>query len=125
MVHGIGFDAQSSETLCLLGPSGAGKSTTINILVGALRADAGSVEYLSTSIYANLAGSFFPTTQNDSVLYTVIRVLPQKALLSLAESLEQQLAIGQWYGWAVCIGILAVAYLVAATLKVRHDYARG
>ena len=55
VVHGINFDVQTGEILCLLGPNGAGKSTTINILVGALKADTGSIEYQGTSIYTNLS----------------------------------------------------------------------
>jgi len=37
------------ETLALLGPNGAGKSTTISLLLGLLRAQAGTVEVLGAS----------------------------------------------------------------------------
>jgi ABC-2 type transport system ATP-binding protein len=42
-VDGVSFEVPRGETFGLLGPNGAGKSTTINLLVGALRPDAGEV----------------------------------------------------------------------------------
>jgi ABC-2 type transport system ATP-binding protein len=42
-VDGISFEVAPGETFGLLGPNGAGKTTTINMIVGALRPDAGSV----------------------------------------------------------------------------------
>ena len=43
-VHDVGFEVGEGETYGLLGPNGAGKTTTISMLVGLLRADAGSIE---------------------------------------------------------------------------------
>src|SRR5258706_16447360 len=45
-VDGVTFDIQPSEIFGLLGPNGAGKSTAINMMVGALAPDAGSVRIL-------------------------------------------------------------------------------
>src|SRR5687768_15620176 len=42
-VDGVSFDVARGECFGLLGPNGAGKSTTINLLVGALRPDSGTV----------------------------------------------------------------------------------
>ena len=42
-VDGVSFEVAPGETFGLLGPNGAGKTTTINMIVGALRPDAGSV----------------------------------------------------------------------------------
>ena len=42
-VNGVSFDVDKAETLGVLGPNGAGKSTTINMIIGALKADSGSV----------------------------------------------------------------------------------
>jgi len=82
----------------------------------------GSSVVILTSV---LAGSFFPTTQSCSVFDTVLQALPQKALLSLADALEQNQAIGQWGGWALYLCVLTLVFLVATVLKVRHDYIRG
>lgn len=45
-LDGIDLDVRSGELLAVLGRNGAGKSTAINVLLGALRADAGTVEVL-------------------------------------------------------------------------------
>ena len=42
-VDGISFEVRSGETFGLLGPNGAGKTTTLNLLVGTLTPDGGSV----------------------------------------------------------------------------------
>ncbi|MEW6363347.1 MAG: ABC transporter ATP-binding protein [Acidobacteriota bacterium] len=43
-VDGISLEFKPGETLGLLGPNGAGKTTIIHILIGATRADSGSIE---------------------------------------------------------------------------------
>ena len=42
-VGGVSFEVMRGEVFGLLGPNGAGKSTTINMMVGAIRPDSGSV----------------------------------------------------------------------------------
>jgi ABC-2 type transport system ATP-binding protein len=41
-VHGISFEVKSGEVVGLIGPDGAGKTSTLRVLGGLLRADAGS-----------------------------------------------------------------------------------
>ena len=43
-----------SEIFCLLGHNGAGKSTTINLLTGLLKANAGEIEILGMNYRDNL-----------------------------------------------------------------------
>ena len=43
-VDSISFELRPSETFGLLGPNGAGKSTTLNMIVGVLEPDAGTVD---------------------------------------------------------------------------------
>jgi len=45
-VDGLSLEIQKGEIFGLLGPNGAGKTTTVNIAVGLLKPDAGSVEIL-------------------------------------------------------------------------------
>lgn len=42
-LRGLSFNIERGEFFGLLGPNGAGKSTTINILLGLIIADSGSV----------------------------------------------------------------------------------
>ncbi len=42
-VDGISFSIDKGETFGLLGPNGAGKTTTVNMMVGALKPDSGTV----------------------------------------------------------------------------------
>lgn len=49
------LNVRGGETVALLGPNGAGKSTTISLLLGLLRAQAGTVEVLGTSPQAAIA----------------------------------------------------------------------
>jgi ABC-2 type transport system ATP-binding protein len=48
-VRGIDISINSGETVALLGPNGAGKSTTIDMLLGLLEPDAGTIEIFGTS----------------------------------------------------------------------------
>jgi len=42
-VDGVSFEVEKNEIVGLLGPNGAGKTTTINMLLGVLEADEGSI----------------------------------------------------------------------------------
>ena len=48
-VDGVSFDIRQGETFGLLGPNGAGKATTIHMLTGVLRPDAGEISINGTS----------------------------------------------------------------------------
>ena len=49
-MEGIDFSIQEGEIFGFLGPSGSGKTTTINILTGQLKADAGTAHVLSETV---------------------------------------------------------------------------
>ena len=51
-VKGIDFQVEAGSLFAFLGQNGAGKSTTINVLLGLLRADAGEVDYGAFGGYA-------------------------------------------------------------------------
>jgi ABC-2 type transport system ATP-binding protein len=65
-VDGVSFEVQRGETFGLLGPNGAGKTTTINMMIGVLRPDRGSVVVNgirdSTSAAARMAIGVAPQT---------------------------------------------------------------
>jgi len=43
VLHGISLTVEAGEFVCLLGPSGCGKTTTLRVIAGLARADAGAV----------------------------------------------------------------------------------
>ena len=45
VLNDVGFAVRAGEILGLVGPNGSGKTTTINIISGLLRADAGSIAF--------------------------------------------------------------------------------
>jgi len=44
-VDHLSFEVKSGEIFALLGPNGAGKSSTIRMLIGLTRADAGNISF--------------------------------------------------------------------------------
>jgi len=50
-VHGVDLDVAAGEIHALVGLNGAGKSTLMKLMVGMLRADAGTVEVLGRNIF--------------------------------------------------------------------------
>ncbi|MDP2913765.1 MAG: ABC transporter ATP-binding protein [Candidatus Omnitrophota bacterium] len=75
-VDGISFDVGSNEIVGLLGPNGAGKTTTINMVLGVLEPDAGTIhiEDLDVALYrsraiarTNFAAAYTPLPGNLTV----------------------------------------------------------
>lgn len=86
-VADISFEVERGETFGLLGPNGAGKTTTINMLVGVLRPDGGSV---------NINGSGDPTRPE---IRKEIGNAPQAISLYAELTAEENLAFfGKLYG---------------------------
>lgn len=65
-VDGIGFDLHRGEVLSIIGPNGSGKSTTINLLSGFLKPDAGTIKLEGRSI----AGLSAPETSAHGLART-------------------------------------------------------
>lgn len=53
VVNGLDLDVQSGEFVALLGPSGCGKTTTLRMIAGLERADAGQIEIARSVVTAN------------------------------------------------------------------------
>jgi len=51
-VDHVGFEVKAGEIVGLLGPNGSGKTTVLNLISGALRADAGRVRLRGSEIHA-------------------------------------------------------------------------
>jgi branched-chain amino acid transport system permease protein len=49
-VDGVSFDVRPGEVVGLVGPNGSGKTTVLNLISGALTADAGQIYYMGRTI---------------------------------------------------------------------------
>jgi ABC-2 type transport system ATP-binding protein len=83
-VRGIDVDIAAGETVALLGPNGAGKSTTIDMLLGLLAPDAGTV-----SVFGRPPGEAVAAGAVGAMLQTgaLIRDLSVRELVSMMASL--------------------------------------
>ncbi|MCL1792284.1 MAG: ABC transporter permease [Oscillospiraceae bacterium] len=81
----------------------------------------GSAVVVLTSV---LAGSFYSFDRGNKILETVIKILPQKAFLSMAELVEQGKSTSNWYHYGLYIAILTLFFFVTAVVKVRKDYVK-
>jgi len=67
-VDGISFDVGKSEIVGLLGPNGAGKTTTINMTLGVLAPDSGTVQIKGLDLAVNRSQAIALT--NFAAVYT-------------------------------------------------------
>lgn len=67
-VDGISFDVASNEIVGLLGPNGAGKTTTINMVLGILAPEAGSIEIEGLDLSSSRSQAI--TRTNFAAVYT-------------------------------------------------------
>ena len=83
-VRGIDLRIAPGETVALLGPNGAGKSTTIDMMLGLLLPDAGSV-----SLFGRPAAAAVAAGQVGAMLQTgnLLRFLTVRELVSMMASL--------------------------------------
>jgi len=82
---------------------------------------ASSASVVLTSV---LAGSFYSFDKGNGVLAAIIKILPQKAVLSLSESLEQGLSISSWFSDCAYVFVLIAIFMSIAVTKTRKDYMR-
>jgi ABC-2 type transport system ATP-binding protein len=87
-VDGISFDVNSNEIVGLIGPNGAGKTTTINIILGVLAPDAGTVHIEDIDIAAHRSAA--AARMNFAAVYT-----PLPGNLTVSQNLR---IFGRLYG---------------------------
>ncbi|MCL1917119.1 MAG: ABC transporter permease [Peptococcaceae bacterium] len=79
----------------------------------------GNTIIILTSI---LAGGFFAFDQGNHALSLIIQVLPQKALLTVANGLEQHLSLSAFLPALVYLAALIVAFYVISVIKTKRAY---
>jgi len=72
-----------------------------------------------------LAGGFYSFDKGNKILETIIKVLPQKAFLSMSDLIEQGNDISSWYHYGLYIIVLTVAFFITAIVKTRKDYVKN
>jgi ABC-2 type transport system ATP-binding protein len=80
-VDGISFDVHPQEIVGLLGPNGAGKTTTLNMVLGVLKPDSGTVRIEGLDIASNRSQALACT--NFAAVYT-----PLPGNLTVCENLR-------------------------------------
>jgi ABC-type branched-subunit amino acid transport system ATPase component len=102
-VRGIDVEIAAGETLALLGPNGAGKSTTLDMLLGLLAPDGGTV-------------SVFGRSPSEAVAQGAVGAMLQSGALIRDPSVRELVAM-----IASLLGHLGPALLHGRTGVVRHD----
>jgi ABC-2 type transport system ATP-binding protein len=87
-VDGISFDVNQNEIVGLLGPNGAGKTTTINMVLGVLEPDAGTIQIQGMDLASSRSQAMAYT--NFTAVYT-----PLPGNMTVAENLN---IFGRLYG---------------------------
>jgi ABC-2 type transport system permease protein len=82
----------------------------------------GSASVVLTSV---LAGSFYSFDKGNKALEAIIKVLPQKAFLSLSDSIEKGTGMSSWLPYGLYIAMLIVAFSAVAVAKTQKEYVRG
>ena len=100
VVDGISFDVGRNEIVGLLGPNGAGKTTTINMILGVLTPDSGSVTVEGIDIATrrsqalqrtNFAAVYAPLPGNLTVHQNLRVFALLYGVMNLAERIEELL----------------------------------
>jgi len=78
-VDSLDLDVEPGEVIALLGPSGCGKTTTLQLLAGFLRPDAGEIA-VDGRLLSSPAGVVPPERRNMSLIFQSYAVWPHKTV---------------------------------------------
>jgi len=78
-----------------------------------------------TVLTSLLAGGFYSFDKGNKILETIIKVLPQKAFLSMSDLIEQGKELSSWVSYGLYIIVLTVLFFIAAIMKTRKDYIKN
>ncbi len=119
-VDALSFSIEPGEVVGLLGPNGSGKTTVLNLLSGALKADAGSIAFKGQAI----AGYAVHTIARLGVARTFQLVRPL-ASLSCHDNVLTGLAFGRSRAWGATAQATADALLDRVGLGRARDTLPG
>lgn len=78
-VNGLSLDVQSGELVSLLGPSGCGKTTTLRLIAGLLKPDAGEIR-VGDRLLSNAQSMVPPERRRMSMIFQSYAVWPHKTV---------------------------------------------
>ncbi|SFR08729.1 ABC transporter ATP-binding protein [Poseidonocella sedimentorum] len=93
-VNGVSFAVEPGEVIGLLGPNGSGKTTVMNMVSGALRADAGSIRFDGVELTRLKPNKI--AKHGVARTFQLVRPLPT---LSVAENVLLSFAFGRKRHW--------------------------
>jgi ABC-2 type transport system permease protein len=121
----LGFDLSQYlgivSLICLL-------ATAFSFLLVALNDSADSANMTSSLIVvltSILAGSFYSFEKDNELLATLIKVLPQKAIFTLATHMEKNDAFSTWHGNLLYVTALCLAFIALGVAKTRQEYLKS
>ncbi len=119
-VDALSFSIEPGEVVGLLGPNGSGKTTVLNLLSGALKADAGSVAFKGQAINGLAAHSI--ARLGVARTFQLVRPL---ASLSCHDNVLTGLAFGRSRAWGTAAQATADALLDRVGLGRARDTLPG
>ncbi len=78
-VEDMSFDVADGEVVALVGPSGCGKTTTLQLLAGFLRPDAGEI-WIGEQLVSSPLGMVPPERRNTSLVFQSYAIWPHKTV---------------------------------------------
>lgn len=87
VIHGVSFNVNPGETVCLIGSNGAGKSTILRAVMGAAPVYAGSIL---------LDGKAIHHARTESIVHMGVVYVPEERMLFRPFSVEENLLLGAY-----------------------------
>ena len=78
-----------------------------------------------TILTSVLAGSFYSFDRGNRILEVIIKVLPQKAFLSMSELIEQGVGIYGWHQYGAYIITIITLFFIIGIVKTNKDYVKS
>ncbi|HEY0583542.1 MAG TPA: ABC transporter ATP-binding protein [Chloroflexota bacterium] len=93
-VAGVSLDVRAGEVLTLLGPSGCGKTTTLRLVIGLERCDAGVISYRGRDMDAPAKRVYVPThKRNMGIVFQSYAIWPH---MTVFENVAYPLRVRRW-----------------------------
>ncbi|MBO1031664.1 ABC transporter ATP-binding protein [Tessaracoccus sp. SD287] len=127
-VNGVSFTIEEGQTLAIIGPNGSGKTTTLNLVTGTLKPDAGSVRLAGREIAGHspeevAEHGLTRTFQNGRVFATL--TVAQNIQVGLHSQIRAQRPFAKFahlpvLRWLTLLGEVATALVTTPAIKAER-----